>query len=194
MRAPVGDFSGGIIGYSAPSGESFVRVVVFGERSGALPQVPVEARGDGLRRQHFRVEIFRQSYLYSFDFAERAASDGVGYLQYVGLRAANGTRLPNAAGVQNGVPQDFSLLDCSGQRFFAVNVLAGGDGVHCGYGVPMVGQGNHYGVDVLAGENFAVIVIAGYVFAEKFFRVLQAERVGVVVSVILLSDGVVDVA
>src|SRR5690606_3141847 len=50
------------------------------------------------------------------------------------------------------------------ERFFAINVLAGVRGCDGGDRMPMVGGGDQHRVDIVAGEQFAEVAIAGAIF------------------------------
>src|SRR5690606_25390608 len=48
----------------------------------------------------------------------------------------------------------------AGQRFFAINVLAVLGGFDGGESVPVVRQGQHYGINVAPGHDLTVVVVA----------------------------------
>jgi len=63
--------------------------------------------------------------------------------------------------------------------FFEVDVLASFDGVDGGLFVPVVGGGDEDGVDVLAGEDLAVVAGGEEVGAPQLFGVGEAAVVAV---------------
>ena len=61
----------------------------------------------------------------------------------------------------SGLLDDFADLDSfvngQGKWFFAVNVLSGAAGVDEHLSVPMVGGADGYDIDILTGEEFAIV-------------------------------------
>ena len=51
----------------------------------------------------------------------------------------------------------------AGERLFAVDVFLAGGGFGGDDGVPVIGDGDHDGVDVVAREKLAVVVVGGAV-------------------------------
>ena len=76
-----------------------------------------------------------------------------------GLERSWAAGLENPLIVPHGIDHRPALLDGQGQRFFAVDVLAG---LGCGdrhQGVPMIGHHDRHNVDARTSEQVAKIVI-----------------------------------
>jgi len=87
--------------------------------------------------------------------------------------------LEDAVGGADGV-DDFGAVGVDVDHgFFEVDVLAGFEGVDGGLFVPVVGGGDEDGVDVLAGEDLAVVAGGEEVGAPELFGVGEAAVVAV---------------
>ncbi|OQA01184.1 MAG: hypothetical protein BWY71_00472 [Planctomycetes bacterium ADurb.Bin412] len=58
-----------------------------------------------------------------------------------------------------GFGNEPGFMDGPGQRFFAIDVLFHLQGRHRDYGMGMVGRGDHDGIDVFFGQQFAVVAV-----------------------------------
>jgi hypothetical protein len=73
----------------------------------------------------------------------------------------------------HGVHEGGALVDRVGQRFLAVDVLAGIERVETRTHVPVIGRGDDDGVDVLAVEDAAVVACAQRAIAEQLPGALE---------------------
>lgn len=127
----------------------------------AAPQVEVNAFGDGLRSTNFfdGAARFVTGSAAVFEFPEGAPFQPFegGFESARG--AALGPALDDAVVFEGGGGELASFPDGVGDWLFDVDVfprLRGPDG---GEGVPVVGGGNHHGVDVLVVEKAADVVV-----------------------------------
>ncbi len=132
-----------------------------GLRGWAAPQVEVNAFGDGLRSADFfdGAPRFIAGSAAVFEFPEGAPFQPFdGGFESAG-RAALGPALNDPIVFEGGSCELASFPDGMGNGFFDVDVfprLGGPDG---GEGVPVVGGGNHHGVDVLVVEKAADVAV-----------------------------------
>ena len=70
-----------------------------------------------------------------------------------------GADLDHALGLLGDLAELLPLVDRQGQRLLAVDVLARLHGVDADLGVPVVGRADDHGVDVLAVEELAVVLV-----------------------------------
>ena len=141
-------------------------LVVGHPRSGPEPHVPVETRrGLGVRFPA-RGRGATDAHLHVADLADAAAAnqgDGLLELAAGALLAAG---LKDARIAPDHLDELLGLLDGEGQRLLAVDVLPGPAGVHAGERVPVVGGRDADGVDVIPGEQLAVVVVAHATIAD----------------------------
>ena len=94
------------------------------------------------------------------DVADEAVADDLRGLVKLRKRALPGARLPDDVVLLHGADDGLLFGDGAGQRLFAVDVLL----ARCGFGgddgVPVIGDGDHDGVDIVARKHLAVVVEA----------------------------------
>src|SRR5882724_1564742 len=162
MDAPVGERSTGIIPKGAK--RAYAAIAVVGVvRSGPKPKVPVEPGGRiAVRRiaHAFRPAIAVNPCFGQRNFADFSAANELDGLLKMFARALLRAHLYDAV-VFCGCLDHFAAL---GERvregFFDINILAGFASHDHGDGVPMVGGGNDYCLDVLVVEDGAKIFVA----------------------------------
>ena len=106
-------------------------------------------------------------------------------MPHLALRALPAARLPDASVALHGAHEGASLEQVVRERLLAVDVLAVAGGERAHVGVPVVGRGDHHGVDVVANAELAeVVVFAAVLVAVALVHlVLRARRlVGVHVA------------
>lgn len=97
------------------------------------------------------------------DFAEEAVADDFGADAEVVFAALPGTGLPDALVFLDGGDDGLLFGDGAGEGFFAVDVFAIFGGFDGDDAVPVVGDGEHDGVDVFGGHHFAIVVVGAAV-------------------------------
>ena len=85
----------------------------------------------------------------------------------------HGSNLKDSTSLLHDLFDEFAFIDGQGQGFFAVDVLTGQHGFDGDFRVPVIGGGDHDGIDVFAIENPAVITVAIGAFFLSFFEALQ---------------------
>ena len=95
------------------------------------------------------------------DLAEAAGADELDDAADGGDGAVLGAGLEDAGVAADGRDELAAFVERDGDGFFAVDVFAGLGGVDGHEGVPVVGGDDDDGVDIGAGEDFAVVVVGG---------------------------------
>jgi len=136
--------------------------IVSGLRRRAEIEIPVDARGGrAIGRgpdaggEHVAIDAAAGG----DDVAELAGADNLRGLPAVGRGATVNADLDDALGLAGDVDDLAALDDGERERFLDVNVFARAAGVDAHEGVPVVGGGDHDGVDVVAVEDAAVVFI-----------------------------------
>ena len=164
VSAPIGHRAAAIESQSAPGRHAIALIapdvaVVFGLCGWSAPDIPVQSLGNrcaGKAVFEGRAVSTGEDML---DLAKRA----VAKVGDADIRDDAGSLL--TAGLENNfvlvdrLHHLTTLPDRMSKRFLAVNVFACLSGVNGDQGVPMVGHGNDHGIDVVAFENFAIILI-----------------------------------
>jgi hypothetical protein len=65
-----------------------------------------------------------------------------------------------------------AFADGAGQWFLAVDMSPGPRGQHARQGVPMIGRGNHDGIEVISGQQFSKVPKAVTAFEVVVFAAL----------------------
>jgi hypothetical protein len=164
---------------------------VADERTGATPQLPIQA---GLHRLHrFGIGFGRvaEGNVDRTDFADDAVADQLRrHAEFLG-RALLGAGLEHALGGAHRFHQLDGFAHTVGQRLLAIDIFAGFHRRDGNVGMPVVGRGDHSDVDVLSGQELAEVVVRIAAF------VLRAGlgRVEIVHSFLgVLAAGGVDIA
>src|SRR5262245_5321684 len=168
VRAHVGQTAAGVFAVIAPGREVIVNslrtedlvVAAFGR--GAEPEVPV-----GPWRHRLLGQVARDGRVADADVDRlHLANAAVAHaLRCLAEHAAVFAALL-AAGLENDlrfldlVHNDAALGDIVRQRLFAVNVLAGAGSVDARDGVPVIGRCDHDGINVLAGQQVAEVIVS----------------------------------
>ena len=119
------------------------------------------------------------------DLAEAPVAHELHGVPHLALRALPAARLPDASVALHGAHEGASLEQVVRERLLAVDVLAVAGGERAHVGVPVVGRGDHHGVDVVAHAELAEVVVfaAVLVAVAPVHLVLRARRlVGVHVT------------
>jgi hypothetical protein len=77
--------------------------------------------------------------------------------------------LDNASGLLDDFTNLDSFVNGQGKWFFAVDILSGVAGVDEHLSVPMVGGADGYDIDILSGEEFAVVFAGKWGASERRF-------------------------
>ena len=96
-------------------------------------------------------------------FAEAPVAGDLTGLAELLARSLLRAELEDAAVAMHRVAQDLDLVDAHAQRLLDVDVLAGADGGQGVQDVPGVERGDGHGVDIVAVQQFAEIVVHGAV-------------------------------
>ncbi len=96
---------------------------------------------------------------HSVDLAQAAVADPLARLAAAADGAILGTHLDNPAITSRRLDHLPALVDRPAERLLAIDVLARLAGQHGDGGVPVVGRGHEHGVDVLAVEDAAKILV-----------------------------------
>ncbi len=169
MRAPIGHVAAGIIAEIAPA-EWVNLVAVTAEGSRTEPHVPIHALRNGLSWQVAfgrRATDFDEDF---FHFSDETTADEFARDAKSGRGALHGARLQHTPVLADGVDHLAAFANGQGKRFFAVDIFARFRGGASDQRVPVIGRGNNDGVNVVAREDFAEVVvdIAALVFAALF--------------------------
>ena len=89
-----------------------------------------------------------------------------------------GAHLHHAVVLTGHLGHPLALVDKERHRLLDVDVLAGRAGHHRLQGVPMVGRGDHHGLDVLVIEHFAKVAIGLRAAAQLSDAFIHARRIG----------------
>ena len=163
VRAPVTDHAAAVLLVVAPVREVTVYTArtehgaVAAHRAGADPLVPVEARLHCLRRQVARHAGRADVDGGALDFADDAVAHQLAGHAEFSRGALHRAGLQNGLVLLHRLHHLDRLVDVVGERFLAVNILAGvhrGDGLD---GMPLVGRGDAHRVDVIARNQLTEI-------------------------------------
>ena len=94
------------------------------------------------------------------DVADEAVADDLGRFVEWRERALPGAGLPDDVVLMHGADDGLLLGDGAGEWLFAVDVFFARGGFSGDDGVPVIGDGDHDGVDVVARDHLAVVVEA----------------------------------
>src|SRR5450759_1713193 len=121
------------------------------------------------------------------DLADHAVGDiAMGFVA-LGLRAALGADLDRDVVRLGGGGHGLAFFDGAAGGFFDIDMLAAFGCVHRLDRVPVIGGGNDHGVDVFAGDQFAVIAVrrgagssAGGLGQAAFVHVAQGDDLSLI--------------
>ena len=91
--------------------------------------------------------------------ADEAIADDFGGLVEIGQGTLPGAGLPDDIVLLDGADDGLLLANGAGEGFLSVNVFLAGGGLGGDDGVPLIRYGDHDGVDVVAREQLAVVVV-----------------------------------
>ncbi len=160
VGAPVGELAAGVL---VPPAEIAVAPLLAVVDLGRLaePHVPVQL-GGGLRHgERAAGRAVADGRRDLPDLADPARADhGHGQQEHpVVVAPLLGADLDDPAGLLGDLAELLALVDGQRQRLLAVDVLARPHGVDADLGVPVVGRADDDGVDILAIEELAVVLV-----------------------------------
>lgn len=141
---------------------------------GAEPEVPVEFGRDlGVGVGGFAAPAGGEADVDADDFADAPVADEFDGAAHFAGGALPAPGLPDAAVLADGVDEGAAFEEVVGEGFLAVDVFAVAGGESADGGVPVVGGGDHDGVDVGAGADVAEVfeheaVGVGVAFVDAF--------------------------
>ena len=130
-------------------------------RRGALPQIPVQPPGD----RNLPADADRRAVVHIPRFgvahpADLAGADRRNGLDHVGPRTALVAHLHHTVVFQGRADQQFVFRRVMARRLLEIDMLAGLHGHDGRGGMPVVGHGDHHGIDILRLEQTAQIPLA----------------------------------
>ncbi len=126
--------------------------------------LPIDVLGRrGKRVRPDRVAIIGEAHQNALNLAEIAVAHEFAGVLEPGVGTLHAPRLKDDVVFLDGLDDRAALAEGPGERFFAVDVLAPPRGLDAYERMPMVGRGHDDGVDVVAREQFAVVVVGGAV-------------------------------
>ena len=128
-------------------------------RGRAEPEVPIQALGHGFAGEVHVSAGARRDYIDDLDFSNRTVLNEPASLAKLMVGPLLQPRLEHAAIAADRPDHGLCLADGQRGRLFTVDILARGGRQNRCRCVPIVAGGNHYGVDVAAGKQFAQIVV-----------------------------------
>jgi len=173
MGTPIGNHAAGIVEDPAEIPVT-ARGGIRGIGRGPEPHFIIKPVRDGLGLLVFGIFIGsvnamagRQSDLDGFEFADAAVADEFGHPMIDGNRTVFSGGLEDAAVTFDRVAENATFPN-SESGFFTANILAGFDGGKRHRHVPMIRRSDHDGVDIIAGNDIAEIIVGGAVFIVVF--------------------------
>ena len=104
-------------------------------------------------------------------------------------RAVLSAGLKDSAPAAHGLDDAPALVNVERNGLFAIDIFARFDGIDAHEGMPVIGRGDHDGVDVIARQQFPVIIVSGASLAPPVAAVN-----GVHLPLALLAARPIDVA
>ena len=112
------------------------------------------------------------------NLAEIALPDKLLGRSIVTPAALLGAHLHHAVVLAGHLGHPLAFVDEERHWFFDVDVFASRAGHHGHHGVPMVGRGDHHGLDVLVIQHFAEVAIRLRAAAQLGDALIHARRIG----------------